>query len=297
MKKILSLLIFFMLANHCFGQNYKEAFDKLSAEGDTSGQIVLLTKWESVEPDNPELLTSYFNYYFQKSRQEVVTILSEEPHGESLILKDRHGQVAGFISSKIVYNPEVLQKGFDKIDRGIELYPNRLDMRFGKIYALGQAEDWEAFTKEIVKTIQYSKQNKNEWSWTHDEKKEDAEVFFLESIQGYQLSLFETENDDLLENMRTVAEEVLKVYPEHTESMSNIAITYLLTNEYDKGIKVLLEAEKIDPEDGIILSNIAHGYNLKGDTVNSIKYYEKMLKLDDPRAVEFAKEQIKMLKR
>lgn len=297
MKNKLSILAFSILTNFCFGQEYKSQFDQLCQDGDTTKQIELLTKWESEDPKNPELFTSYFNYYFLKSKQEFVSMSTNQPKGENLQLQDSTGQVAGFLGSEIVYNPEILQKGFDKIDQGIKMYPNRLDMRFGKIYALGQVEDWENFTDEIVKTIQYSKKNNNNWTWTNNEKKENGKEFFLGSIQEYQLNLYETENDDLLKNMRTIAQEILKIYPDHIESLSNISITYLLKGEYDKGIEALLKAEKIDPKDGVVLSNIAHGYKLKGDIENSIKYYEKMLKLDDKRAVEFAKQQIEELKK
>lgn len=296
MKKILSLLAFSILTNFCLGQNYKSQFDQLCQDGDTTMQIELLTKWESEDPKNPELFTSYFNYYFLKSKQEFVSMSTNQPKGESLQLQDSLGQVAGFLGSEIVYNSEILLKGLDKIDQGIKMYPNRLDMRFGKIYALGQAGNWDNFTKEIVKTIQYSKKNNNDWTWTFNEKRKNGKEFFLNSIQDYQLTLYETENDDLLKNMRTIAEEILKIYPDHIESLSNISITYILTGEYDKGIEALLRAEKIDPKDGVVLSNIAHGYKLKGDIDNSIKYYEKMLKLDDPRAVDFAKQQIEALK-
>lgn len=297
MKKTLSILVFSILTNLCFGQDYKTQFDQLFQEGDTIKQLKLLTKWELKDPKNPELFTSYFNYYFQKSRQEFVSMTSNQPKSESLKLQDSTGQVAGFLGSEIVFNTEILQKGLDKIDQGIKLYPNRLDMRFGKIYALGQTEDWENFTNEIVKTIQHSKKNNNEWTWTFNVKRENSKEFFLGSIQDYQLNLYETENDDLLKNMRTIAEEILKIYPDHIESLSNISITYLLTGEYDKGIEALLKAEKIDPNDAIVLSNIAHGYKLKGDIENSLNYYKKMLKLDDQRAVEFAKQQIEILRK
>jgi len=89
-------------------------------------------------------------------------------------------------------------------------------------------------------------------------------MFFL-SIQSYQLRLYNTGNDDLLENMREIANEVLKHYPNHIPSLSNISISYLLTGKFDKAIETLLKAEKINPKDFIVLSNIAHGYNLKGD--------------------------------
>ena len=296
MKKTLSVLAFSILTNFCFGQDYKSQFDQLCQDGDTTKQIELLTKWESEDPQNPELFTSYFNYYFLKSIQEFVSMSTNQPNGESLQLQDSTGQVAGFLGSETVYNSEILQKGLDKIDQGIKMYPNRLDMRFGKIYTLGQTEDWDNFTNEIVKTIQYSKKNNNKWTWTFNEKVENGEEFFLGSIQDYQLNLYETKNNDLLKNMRIIAEEILKIYPDHIESLSNISITYLLTGEYDKGIDALLKAEKIDPNDGVVLSNIAHGYKLNGDIDNSIKYYEKMLKLDDPGAVDFAKQQIEALK-
>lgn len=297
MKLIPSILAFLILTNFSFGQDYKAQFDELCQEGDTIKQIELLKKWESEVPNNPELFTSYFNYYFLQSRQELFSMTTKQPKGESLQLQDSTGQTAGFLGSEMAYNQDILQKALEKINQGIMLFPDRLDMRFGKIYALGQIEDWENFTQEIVKTVQHSKKNNNQWTWTNNEKKENGKDFFLGSIQDYQLTLYETENDDLLVNMRTIANEILKTYPDHLESLSNISITYLLTGEYDKGIEALLKAEKIDPKDGVVLSNIAHGYKLKGDIDNSIKYYEKMLKLGDQRAVEFAKQQIKSMRK
>lgn len=279
-----------------FGQEYASQFSQLFQEGDTIQQKELLKKWESEEPDNPELFTSYFNYYFQKSKQDFISMSTEPPKEEGFQLQDSTGQVAGFLGSKVVYDLEVLQKGFDKIDQGIKKHPNRLDMRFGKIYTLGQVEDWESFTDEIVKTIRYSKENNNEWTWTNNEKPENGKEFFLRAIQDYQLDLYETGEEDLLVKMRRISKEIIKIYPEHIESLSNLSITYLLIGEYDKGIQFLLEAEKIAPNDGVVLNNIAQAYIYKQDIPSTIKYYEKMLQFDDPEIVDFAKQQIEALK-
>jgi tetratricopeptide (TPR) repeat protein len=297
MKIFIHLLFFAVLSKVGFSQDFKTEFDQLCEQGDTIKQIELLRNWEKEDPENPELLTSYFNYYFLMAEQEVVALTTEAPNNESLQLTDSAGNTAGYLTSQIVYNELYLQKGFEKIDEGISRYPNRLDMRFGKIFALGKAEDWEGFTDEIIKTVQYSNQNNNEWTWTFNERRENGEQLFLRSIQDYQLTLYNTGDDDLLMNMRKIAEEVLKYYPNNIESLSNLSITYLLTGAYDNGIEVLLKAEKINPKDGIILSNIAHGYKLKKDTENAIKYYEKMLELEDPQAEEFAKQQIEELKK
>ena len=285
------------LSNIGFCQDFKIEFDQLCQLGDTTKQIELLKKWEKVDPNNAELFTSYFNYYFQKSKKEVVAMTTEVPVKESQQLTDSAGNTAGYLTSKIVYDELSLQKAFSTIDEGINKYPNRLDMRFGKIYAFGQIKDWERFTDEIIKTIQYSDKNHNQWTWTYNKKKENGRESFLTSLQDYQLTLFNTGDDDLLLNMRTIAEQILKYYPDNIESLSNLSITYLLTEEYDNGIETLKKAEKINPKDGVVLSNIAHGYKLKGDNKNAIKYYEKMLGLDDPQAIEFAKKQIEELKK
>lgn len=297
MRSILTILTFSLLSGICSGQDFHTEFVRYFQQGDSSKQLETLKKWEKADPKNPELLTSYFNYYFLQSRQEFVSLTTTQPDGESLSLQDSTGKTAGFLGSQVSYNQQTLKKAFDKIDQGITLYPNRLDMRFGKIYAYGYLEDWEPYTNEIIKTIRYSSANNNEWMWTNNEKKTNGKDLFLSSLQDYQLTLYNTGDDKLLLNMRTIAEETLKYYPDHVASLSNLSITYLLTGEYDKGIEPLLKAEKLDPTDAIVLSNIAQGYKLKGNKRMAIKYYQKTIKYADEETAAFATQQIEELKK
>jgi hypothetical protein len=297
MKHLFSLIIFTAFTTLAWAQNFKSDFDKYAQEGDTTKQMELLKKWEAQDPQNPELFTSYFNYYFVKSRQEMLSMTTEKPKGVSLSFEDSTGETAGYIGSSIYFHPDTLQKGLDKIDEGIKLFPNRLDMRFGKIYVFAQTEDWNNYTNEIVKTIQYSSKNNNEWTWTYNEKRENGKDFFLSSMQDYQRNLYNTGNDDLLANMRIIAKEILKYYPNHIESLSNLSITYLLIGEYDKGLEPLLTAEKLAPMDAIVLANIAQGYKLKGDKEMAIKYYKKVVQYGNESSIEFASQQIEELKK
>jgi len=279
-----------------FSQDYQSEFRKYCETNDTINQLKTLQKWQSENPKDAELFTSYLNYHFMKSRQEILALTTDQPNGKSLVLKDSLNQNAGFLGSQIHYNQTEFKKGLDKIDDGIKLYPNRLDMRFGKIYALGQILDWTNFTIEIIKTIEVSAKNHNKWTWANHKKYDGGEKEFLLDVQNYQLQLYNTGNDDLLKNMREIANKVLEFYPNHIESLSNLSITYLLTGEYDKGIEPLLRAEKINPKDYIVLGNIAQGYKLKGNKKKAIEYYEKTAEFGDERAKEFAKQQIAALK-
>lgn len=290
MKRILGTLIAILISQIGFSQDYQSDFQKYCQTNDTINQLKVLTEWNSANPKDAELYTSYFNYYFMKSKQEVLAMSTNEPNGESLVLKDSLNQTAGFLGSKIHFDQK-------ELERGIKLYPNRLDMRFGKIYALGEVTDWKNFTYEIQKTIEYSTENENNWAWTNNGKYDGGEKEFLLDIQTYQLQLYNTGNDNLLKNMREIANTVLKFYPNHIESLSNLSITYILTGEYEKGIEPLLKAEKINPKDYIVLSNIAQGYKLKGDKKKAIEYYEKTIEFGDERAKEYAKQQIIELKK
>jgi tetratricopeptide (TPR) repeat protein len=296
MKKLSAILSLLSLGNFCFSQNHQQDFNYYYDKNDTLKQREILTKWENENPTDPELFTSYFNYYFSKAKQETIILTQDLPEGQSFKFADSLGNTAGFFGSKINYDASCLQKGFEKIDEGIKLYPDRLDMRFGKIYVLGQIKNWKDFTNEIVKAVKYSEQNNNQWKWTNNEMQKDGKSFFLSSIQDYQVQLFNTGNDSLLPYMQKIASEILAIYPDHIESLSNLSVTYLLTGEYVKGIDILLKAEKLNPKDAIVLGNIAQGYKLKGDKNKAIEYYKKTMKYGDKETKKYAKEQIKKLK-
>lgn len=297
MKKIIGIFIAILSSQIVFSQNYQSEFQKYFQKNDTINQLKVLKEWQSAKPKDAELFTSYFNYYFVKSKQEVLALTTNKPNSESFVLKDSLNKAAGYLGSQIYYDKTKLNKGINKIDQGIKLYPNRLDMRFGKIYVFGEIKDWEKFTSEIKKTIEHSSKNDNNWTWTNNEKYDGGEKEFLLDIQTYQLQLYDTGNDNLLKNMQEIANKVLEFYPNHIESLSNLSITYLLTGEYDKGIEPLLRAEKINPKDYIVLSNIAQGYKLKGDKKKAIEYYEKTIEFGDKQAKVFAKKQIEELKK
>jgi len=302
MKKQRTILIFGLILffNQVNGQTFKQQFNDLVSKKDTLGQQSLLEKWEKADSNDPELFVACFNYYVNKSRNEMIT-LGQNPKGENVLqIMDQDTnkkEPVGFIYGDTYYNPEMLSKGFDWINKGIEKHPNRLDMRFGKIYMFGQIEDYENFTKEIIKAIEYSSINKNEWTWADSKPLDDPKDFLLSSIQSYQIQLYNTENDDLLDNMKRIAEIILKYYPDHIESLSNLSIVYMIQKQYDKALEQLLKAEKLNSKDYIVLNNIAYAYKLKGDKKNAVKYYEMTIKYGDEKAKQYAKEQIKELEK
>lgn len=290
-------LIILLVVNCVFAQDYYTEFLHACESTDTTKQIEILTKWEKLEPSNPELFTCRFNYHFKNSQQEVLELKTGEPQGDALVLQDSLGNSAGYMESKIIYDSLELGKAFKYIDRGIELNPERLDMRFGKTYVYGQLNNWDKFTSEIIETVRHSSSKSKPWLWTNNEQKEGDNEFMLSAIQDYQLQLYNSGDDSLLLKMRQIANAILSHYPNHIESLSNLSITYTLLGEFEKALEPLKKAESINPDDYIVIANIANTYKEMANKEKAIEYYNKLMKFDVEGVAEFAKQQIDKLEK
>ena len=295
MHKTLTILCLTILSLLTFGQSKYEKFKKLFIENDTAQIKSLLAEWEKADPNDPELYTSCINFYFSSSKKEVVSLDQQQSNKESFQITDSAGKVVGYIRSDIGYDPDKISKAVKYANTGIEKFPDRLDIRFGKCYLLQQIGDFASFTNEVIRAVDYSTVNKNNWLWSENKKQEDGEKFFLETIQAYLRELYDTENDDLLPNMIQIGDATLKNYPGNIEILSTTSVALLLTKQYDKAIGYLKQAEQLNPKDFIVLNNIAQGYKLKGDKVNAIKYYKLTEKYGDEQARQQARQNIKEL--
>src|SRR4051812_12334338 len=99
------------------GQTNFEKFKTLYNEKDTTEIKKLLKEWEKTNPNDPELYTSAFNFYFSSSKQEVLSLQKEDPEKESLKLTDSTGKVAGYLTSNLGYSESKLNKAFNYINK------------------------------------------------------------------------------------------------------------------------------------------------------------------------------------
>lgn len=297
MQTTISVLFLTLLSTFIFGQTNYEKYKKLFKNNDTTKIKSLFGEWEKANPNDPELYTCAINFYFSTSKQETISLDRDQRSKESFQLTDSTGKVAGYINSNLGYKPGKLSQAIKYANTGIDKFPDRLDIRFGKCYLLQQTGDYSSFTTEVIKTVRYSRVNNNNWLWTENKKIEDGEDFMLGTIQTYLKELYDSENDGLLPNMIQIGEATLEYYNNNVEILSTTSVALMLTKNYDKAINYLKQAERINPKDYIVLNNIAQGYKLKGDKLNAIKYYELTEKYGDERAKQHAHQNIKALKR
>lgn len=296
MRKLLLFVIAVLLATAVSAQSYADRFEALFTVKDTSKLKTLMADWEKSNPDDPELYTSAINYYFYLSRTETISLINRQPGNLGLKLMDSAGKFVGYMNSSVDYQPEKVTLAIGYINKGIGKFPSRLDMRFGKCYVLEQIEDYEDFTLELIRAIEYSPTIADQWLWANNKKLEHPKKFMLETVQEYLKQLYDTQNDSLLPNMKRIGEVTIRLYPDNVEILSTTAVANTLLKNYDTAIRYLLMAEKINPKDFIVLNNLAQVYKLNGDTANAIKYYELTKKYGDLQAKQQADENLKKLR-
>ncbi len=271
--KILIYTLLILIVTGLKAQNYSKQFDELLNKTDTIGQSQLLAEWCQHDPTDAELYIAYFNHYTQRSMHEVAVANS-------------------FIYSDIRYSKTFMDSAFMYIRKGIALYPNRLDLRFGEIHMLGEIENFELQADKIIETISHSAINNNNWLWKQDEKIEGGKEVLLSSIQDYQITIFNTNNDSIRNYALEIANGILEYYPDHVESLCNAAVVYSYQKDYDKSLKYLKKALTIDPEDNIIILNLAGLYREMEDYDKSILYYKRSLKFGNEESNNRARKAI-----
>lgn len=278
-------------------QKQYAAFKKLYAKNDTAKISKFLQQWEKSNPNDPELYTSAFNFHFAQSKQEVLSLGLQRPQGDSFELTDSTGKTAGHIGSTISYNPERVAVAMKYINKGIQKFPNRLDMRFGKCFVLGKLELYKEFTQEIITTVEHSHTIATKWLWTENKPLDDAEQVMIGSVQSYLKQMYDTDNDSLLNNIKQVGEVVLKYYPKSVEVLSTTAVAYMLTKNFTKALDYLAQAETVNPTDFIVLNNIGYCYKLLGQKEKAITYYQKVITYGNEQAKAHATKELEELKK
>ena len=245
-RNILFLVIGLLFCSVSNGQTFKQDFSAALRAKDMVKAEKILNAWDFADANDPELYTSYFNFFTIKSLEKDSTALDKEYSNKAL----------------------------EFISEGIERYPTRFDMRIAKIYMLGRLKDFIPFTNEVINLINYSKKIENNWKGENFSLINEAHEVFYGSVMEFQEILFAEKKTSLYNNINQISNEMVRNYPNHVQSWLNISTIYAIQKEYDKSIETLLKAINIEPKNAVLLFNIALVYGSKGDNSNSKKYLE-----------------------
>jgi tetratricopeptide (TPR) repeat protein len=288
----------FVAATPLLATDLKDTYVELLKEGKYEELSQHLAKWKEIAPDDPELYVAYFNYHFTLSRQEGVRIDTAPPpeNEEAIVLKDPEtGEIAGYMYYHIYYDEEHIGSALAYLDEGLKRYPDRLDMHFGKIHALGLVSRYGEQKEALITILNISSQNGNNWLWHNGEKLADGFRDLLENTQGRIYQYFQLSDGKAYDYIIEISEKVIELYPEVVYSYNNIAAVHYYRGNYQEALKYYKMAEERDPYDTIVMNNIAYLSRVTGDIETALEYYEKLKLYGNEEEKEFAEAQIMKL--
>lgn len=267
-KKSIFLGVFLLISQVAIGQVYNQRFEQALNQRDAVSQKQLLSEWKFEWPNSPDLLVGYFNYY--KQRYEEAT--------DSLA------------------RAELLAQALSHIDSGITRFPERLDMHLFKIALLGEVARYEAYTQAILALLDRHDIVNDAWLWKNGTSVVNATDFVLQYVDNFVVQLYNRQDESLHPHMDTISTRVLRSYPTHVPSLSNLAIIALYHKDYASGIAHLEKALAVDATNTSVLSNLAYAHAQTGEKETAVSYYEEVIRYGDVETQEYARKQIEKLK-
>ena len=300
MNKLFTLLLACAIAQFSYGATISENewYEKyLSCANDSDLRVwkTVIEQWEQAEPESPDVYAAWYNYYIKLALTDVVALTTTPPEDdqEALQFVDSTGVVAGYMYDTKAFNDSIIQIGYQKLDTAIKLYPDRLDLSFGKITMLFRQNLYSEAITELWRVIDLSEKNRNRWLWTLNQPIEDGEYVFKDSMQDYFVRLVDAEQSDYALQL---VDRMLQLYPSDIIFRSDKASLLAIDNRYSEALPIYLSVYKDNPDDVIVASNIAHIYYTLGDKKQTLKYYSKLVQCGDSEIEDIAKLRIKEAK-
>ena len=308
MKRIFIIALLSAMCGFATAQGVYDRFYEAVNEGDSAGMAAAISEIRASGDQSAERYVAEYNFYVNNallfSGMTSSTVYPDENEhvvGDIMTLTDSTGEVAGYMYFIENWDEAIADSGIAVINKGIALYPDRLDMHYGKIHLLRKLRWWNAYADAIHATLDYAEKHRKTMVFPNGGAPIDT--ILVEGILDYERNLFEAIQNSpdsatfvsRIEMLRGIAEHMLHLFPTDVYSMNIMAVTYQLVEDRQNSLKWLLSAEKVAPKDAIVLSNIADTYHILGDYKNERKYLEKIIKYDDGEYAERAKDYLKEL--
>ena len=164
-----------------------------------------------------------------------------------------------------------------------------MDIYFGKINSLLSAEKYSDASIAIAEFLKVYDKNKSNWYWTNNQSFKDNKWNIEDTVIG-SLNDYCSMYDFYVarDAVKKALDEIIKRFPQNVIFLNYLSYYFSSAKEYNKAIEVLLTAYEIDPNDYIIIGNLAADYENIENYREAEKWYTIMSKMDSEEAKEYA---------
>ena len=204
MRRVLSFCLMLIALNATYAQSFSDRFDEAFATNDVAAQWQALLDWQLSAPEDVNLFIARYNYYANRA-------MAQNPYSKSLA-----------------------DSGLYVIEEGIVRYPDRLDLRFGKTFFLGELGRWDAFADEIMRLLDYSDEIAHQWVFPNVQV--GLKELVMEGVEDYLLTMRETlpytyplaaSDSAMVSRIRRVARRTVQLFPNDAVALRLLGETYV----------------------------------------------------------------------
>lgn len=203
-----------------------------------------------------------FNEHLNKGLQSAITMSVELPlyaYGENVFtLQDstKESGIAGYVyNGYTITDSAQVDSAFLYLNRGIEAFPNRLDLYLGLATAHLYCMEIDQMLNVLEAAMKQEQKNKGKWLWTTDEKvKKKEDILFARIQEDFGRFL---EADDLDDAFR-LARTAMEYYPKRAEYVNDAGTVFIYRNNLEEGLKYFKKALQLSPKDELIKKNIEY---------------------------------------
>lgn len=269
-------------------KDFQDRYDLLVSKlGPTGvGIETLLDRWAAAYPDDAQMLTGKFSYWFSKSQTlQLVPKNQQKFLGENptVVLKDSTGANVNYFQ-ETMYDDEMFGEAQKALEKAIQLYPDRLDLRFLKVASLiGYEKESPDMALSSLKSLMiYNATQHPKWEYPGVEKVDNE--FFSAALQEYCYLFFRYGTPATYEAFKELSQQMLTYEPKNVLFLDNIGSYWLVARKDNKtAMKYYSKVLKIKADDLTAIKNII----ILARNSNNVKLEKKYL----PQLIKYTQDE------
>ena len=282
MKRFLTFILLMAMTAAAVAQTadrYRQRYDLLVSQFGPAGVGVetVLDNWAQVDSTSSDYLFARFAFYFTKAQTtEVVTKAEKKYLGMEpmLSLTDSLGVETNYYQIN-VFDDELYGKAIKMIDKGMALYPDRLDFRFMKANAY-IAYEKESPDMALPYLLDLAGREK-ERNWQYEGERIEK-GFYPDAMQEYCYSFYSIGTPAAYNAFLTLSQKLVQLYPDHLDFMNNVGSYYMVAkNDYKSAIKHYGKVLKKDPSNYVAIKNSVLAARKMGNVKSEKKYLQMLV--------------------